>query len=1103
MSWQNEPFTVLLLAVALGMTLLGAYVAWRKDAPGSKTAALFIFASAEWILCYALELSANTLAGKLFWNKTQYLGIVTAPTAWFAFVLQYTGREQWLSRKTMVFLGLTAAFVWVLVLTNSAHGLMWTSAEILPGYPFLELKKEFGIGFWAMFSYIYVLLIMSAAFLAETFIRSSHLYKWQAALLLLGTFIPGMGRILTITRLNPYSFLDIEILGLSICGLILAWCVFRLHLIDIIPIAREAVIENMNDAIILLDRHGVVIDINPAGQRLIGRTDSEIIGHSFEAAWPGTISLKDCPGNTEVVFEMDGAQRTCDMRLSPLMDWRGRPAATILLLRDVTARKRAEEALRAKEKRHSAILDAIPDLVYELDLDGTINWANRHALESLGYSADRFMRIKLNELLDQEGLETAFRVIGDLLEGKHPQPEIYQVKASDGRVIPVEAQVTLLGGDGQPRTVLGVARDITERIRTERQLRASEEKYRTLLENIEDGFYEVDLSGNFVLFNGVICKVLGYSKDEIIGMNYRTYVDGENARRLFQAFNAVFTTGQHNKGFMCEVTTRDGAKKPVEYSISLVRDEQGTPIGFRGIVRDISERRRAEELLRASEEKYRTLFEESRDVVFMSTPQGRFLDINPAGVELFGYSSKEEMLKIDIAGDLFLNPLERESYRRLIERQRYVKDYEMSLKRKDGRPVSVLVTANAVCGQNGEISAYRGFIRDITERKQLEQQLFQAQKMESIGTLAGGIAHDFNNLLGGILGYASFLKSKLSDGDPHFKYVDTIERSAMRAAELTSQLLGFARGGKYDAKPVNMNKVIEETLKIIGRTLDKSIEITTHLCEELPTVEADAAQMQQVLMNLFVNAGDAMPHGGKLIVETSTSVLGEDYVRTHLGSKPGKYVIVSVTDTGIGMDRETVKRIFEPFFTTKEKGKGTGLGLAMVYGAVKNHGGSIRVYSEPGAGTTFKVYLPAHGAPEHVEAPVTAVARGGEERVLVVDDEETIRSLVKDTLESYGYCVLVAENGEEAVRIYREMGERIDLVILDMVMPKMGGRETFQRLKELNPKVKALLSTGYSQNGKAQEILDSGVLGFLQKPYQTHDLLAKLRSVLDARGRSE
>ncbi|GAB4337770.1 MAG: hypothetical protein Kow0099_11400 [Candidatus Abyssubacteria bacterium] len=371
--------------------------------------------------------------------------------------------------------------------------------------------------------------------------------------------------------------------------------------------------------------------------------------------------------------------------------------------------------------------------------------------------------------------------------------------------------------------------------------------------------------------------------------------------------------------------------------------------------------------------------------------------------------------------------------------------------------------------------------------------------MESIGTLAGGIAHDFNNLLGGILGYASFLKSKLSGGDAHYRYVDTIERSAMRAAELTSQLLGFARGGKYDAKPLNLNKVIEETLEIIGRTLDKSIEIRSRLCEELPTVEADAAQMQQVLMNLCVNAGDAMPHGGTLLVETEVAVLGEDYVRTHLGSQPGVYVVVSVSDTGVGMSRETVKRIFEPFFTTKEKGKGTGLGLAMVYGAVKNHGGSIRVYSEPGAGTTFKVYLPSNGAPEQAELSVAEAVQGGDELILVVDDEETIRSLVKDTLESYGYRVLVAENGEEAVSLYGERGEEIDLVILDMMMPKMGGRETFQRLRELNPGIKALLSTGYSQNGKAQEILDSGVLGFLQKPYQTHELLSKLRSVLDAK----
>ncbi|RJP66009.1 MAG: response regulator, partial [Candidatus Abyssobacteria bacterium SURF_17] len=328
--------------------------------------------------------------------------------------------------------------------------------------------------------------------------------------------------------------------------------------------------------------------------------------------------------------------------------------------------------------------------------------------------------------------------------------------------------------------------------------------------------------------------------------------------------------------------------------------------------------------------------------------------------------------------------------------------------------------------------------------------------------------------------------------------IDTIERSAMRAAELTAQLLAFARGGKYDIKPVDLNSIVHDTLEIIERTFDKSIEIQTSLSTPLPTVEVDAGQLQQVLMNLCVNARDAMPAGGKLFIETNATTLTGEYTKTHVDAKSGSYVNLCVTDTGMGISKENLQRIFEPFFTTKEKGKGTGLGLSMVYGVVRNHGGFVRVYSELGIGTTFKVYLPASGKPE-IRGPLKLEAAcGGDELILVVDDEEPIRTLAKDIFESYGYRVLLAENGEEAVETYTHRMDEIALVILDMVMPKMGGREAYLKLKEVNPKVRTLLSTGYSQNGKAKEILDSGVMGFIQKPYQVNELLSKVRHVLDA-----
>jgi CheY-like chemotaxis protein len=327
--------------------------------------------------------------------------------------------------------------------------------------------------------------------------------------------------------------------------------------------------------------------------------------------------------------------------------------------------------------------------------------------------------------------------------------------------------------------------------------------------------------------------------------------------------------------------------------------------------------------------------------------------------------------------------------------------------------------------------------------------------------------------------------------------VNTIESGATRAAELTSQLLAFARGGKYETRPVNLNRTVRETLKLIDRTFDKSIEITSDLFPNLPSVEADAGQMQQVLMNLCVNAGDALPAGGRLIIKTSVEQITEVHVGKWSDANSRDYVVLSVTDTGIGMEAETIERIFEPFFTTKKEGKGTGLGLSMVYGVVKNHGGFIDVRSEPGEGASFKVHLPASEKPEVSQLSEYEAPMGGNELILVVDDEEPIRALAKEILEDHGYRILLAVDGVEGLKIFREYNGEIGLVILDMVMPKLGGRETFLKMKELNPEVRALLSTGYSREGKASEILDSGVMGFVQKPYRVNSLLSAVRNVLD------
>ncbi len=397
---------------------------------------------------------------------------------------------------------------------------------------------------------------------------------------------------------------------------------------------------------------------------------------------------------------------------------------------------------------------------------------------------------------------------------------------------------------------------------------------------------------------------------------------------------------------------------------------------------------------------------------------------------------------------------------------------------------------------------YQVICTDVTEFRKLERQLHQSQRMESLGTLAGGVAHDFNNILCSILGFASFLKKSIPEHHTFYKPLDRIEKSSQRAAELTRKLLSFSRGGHQEVKQIDVNAVVTETVSMLKGGIDSSITIQTYLDEPLHPMVGDAGQIQQVIMNLCVNARDAMPDGGKLLIETSHSRVDENFVKMHVDARVGRYIVVSVSDTGIGMDKKTKERIFDPFFTTKEKDKGTGLGLSMVHGIVRSHDGIIRVYSEPGKGSIFRVYFPVNGMHTHDEtvqsddAAVRLSAVGGG-CVLVVDDEEYMRDLAKDILEHGNYRVLLAEDGEEALSIYRESGRAIDLVILDLTMPNMSGRDTFLKLKAMNPSITVLLSSGYSEKGNAREVMEAGAMGFLRKPYTASELEEEVRMILN------
>ena len=508
--------------------------------------------------------------------------------------------------------------------------------------------------------------------------------------------------------------------------------------------------------------------------------------------------------------------------------------------------------------------------------------------------------------------------------------------------------------------------------------------------------------------------------------------------------------------------------------------------------RDVTERRRAEKELQTSEEKYRQLIQNSNDAIFVAQ-DGVIKFPNLKTEKFLGYSAAE-LGEIPFVNHI--HPDDRgmviENHKKRLLGQDLPSTYAFRAKNKAGEDLWAEINAVRLLWDGKP--ATLNFVRDITEKKRLEAQYLQAQKMEAVGTLAGGIAHDFNNLLMGIQGHVSLILLDSSPADPRYKMLKSIEEQVKSGADLTWQMLSFARGGKFEVKPTDLNAIVQKTSGMFGRT-KKEIAIQTSFQPDLWPVEVDRGQIEQVLLNLYVNAWQAMPGGGSLFLETRNVALGEEYHRP-FAFKPGNYVKISVTDTGAGMDEKTIKRVFEPFFTTKEMGRGTGLGLATAYGIVKGHGGIINVYSEKGHGATFTIYLPASEKKVVKEKSAGEQPLKGKETILLVDDEQVILDVNRMVLEKLGYRVVAAQSGPEAIEVFRDQKDGIDLVILDMIMPGMEGGKVFEVLRDLQPGVKVILSSGYSMNHEVTAMMERGCRGFIQKPFDIGAFSRKIREVL-------
>ncbi len=631
----------------------------------------------------------------------------------------------------------------------------------------------------------------------------------------------------------------------------------------------------------------------------------------------------------------------------------------------------------------------------------------------------------------------------------------------------------------------------------ESRLKESESWLFTILRSIGDAVVVADAEGNIQFMNDIACYLTGWKREEGIGktlVDIFNIVDEKTRKKAENPVTRVIREGKVvGLANHTLLIARDGTEIPIDDSAAPIKDEDGNIMGVVLVFHDIIERKKAEEKLKKSEKRYRFLYEYALSGLYRSRiSDGKILLANKISADILGYESVEEMQEKFKFSEAY--SLERrQELLRALEQEGDVLDFEIRVPRKDGEKIDLNITAK-MYPEDGYIE---GAMIDITEKKRLEAQLQQSRKMESIGTLAGGIAHDFNNLLMGIQGYTSLMLNALDPDNDHYNKLKNIEKQVKSGSELSAQLLGFARGGKYDVKPTNINELLKRSAEMFGRT-KKEITIREKYTPDLWTVKVDQGQIEQVLLNLFVNAWQAMPDAGDIYLETSNIVFSKDYTKPY-EVKPGKYIRISVTDTGIGMDEETASRVFDPFFTTKGVQRGTGLGLASAYGIVRNHGGMIHVYSEEGHGSTFNIYLPATDLKvERISFPVEEEMKAGkEEAILLVDDETIILDVGEEILSALGYKVFLASGGNKAIEIYKENKDKIDLVILDLVMPGMGGGETYKILKSINPDIKVMLSSGYNIGGEAAEIMKHGVNDFIQKPFTMTKLSHKIRNILE------
>jgi two-component system, cell cycle sensor histidine kinase and response regulator CckA len=842
-----------------------------------------------------------------------------------------------------------------------------------------------------------------------------------------------------------------------------------------------------------------------------GRDVKDVYGNEEEYIRVGKVIYKDVwqgkIGETDTKWiHKDG--RVMDIHVSVVaVDYKDKSAGVVFTAQDITPRKQMEEAVKRSEATMRSIFMATPIGISLITQNRKIAWVNDWMMFMGGYTLEELEYNSKNIYLCEE----EFKRVGDVVYSKVWNGEVGETDTKwihkDGRILDVHVSAVAVDYKDKSSGVVFTAQDITQRKQIEENLRASEERFKKLIESVTDYIYTVKVENGVPVSttHGPGCiTVTGYTSREfeLDSMLWYRMIHDEDRQRVIDQ-SAKVLSGEEVKPIEHRIIHKSGTVRWVR-NTPVRRFEGGRLVAYDGLISDITEHMRMEDALSISEEKYRDIFNRSIEGIFQSTYDGKFISVNPSFYTMLGYRSAEELISsvTDIKNQLFVNPEDRVNFIKELEKNGSMIGYEHQFYRKDGTKIWISTNARIVRDPRRKILYLEGSSLDITKHKQaelekekLQTDLRQAQKMEAIGTFVGGIAHDFNNMLSVMLGYGSLLQSGLKSENPMRKYVDLIVESAEKAASLTQGLLSFSRKRPINLKNIKLNDVIRNTEKLLKTLLTEDIIINVNLTEENTTLLGDPSQIDQILFNLGTNSRDAMPKGGTITIETRVVNLDKIIVGYE---KPGRYVLLSFSDTGIGMDLKTREHIFDPFFTTKEVGKGTGLGLSTVYGIIKQHNGYITVYSEPKVGTSFHVYFPLSSTSAEVEKPSLQKFRKGRETILIAEDNENVRKLMKTILTAYGYTIIEAVDGEDAIEKSKRI-KNIDLMIVDTIMPKKNGREVYDEIFKFRPDVKTIFTSGYTRD----VVLDKGIkdkeFNFLPKPITPGDLLQKVGQILDGK----